>query len=1524
MADALEDRVMLSASSVAKPAVIAGKATPGGAQSQGAVTPDTGPEAQPPYTPTQMQTAYGVNLISFDDVAGTGAGQTIAIVDAYNDPNIISDTNFFSAYYGLPQFNAGNGGPTLTVLNENGGTTLPADAPPDSWAQEESLDVQWAHAIAPQANIILYEAAPSVTDLLTAEVTAAANPVVSVVSNSWRTTETSEELSWDSDFLTPAGHQGVTFLASAGDAGSPSHYPAYSPNVVAVGGTSLYLQQDGTYISETAWNDGNGEATGGGISKYEPLPSYQEGIVDDNGASATNRNVPDVAMDADPNTDVAVYDSYDYSNGWTVGDGTSLATPMWAGLIAIADQLRFWDGQSTLNGLVQTLPTLYSLPSSDFHDITTGGNGTYNAGPGYDLVSGLGTPVANLLVPDLGTSLIGDQPPTVNAPSTAATNENIPLVLSGSDGISVTDPNSVSITVDSLSLSVQDGTLTLSSTTGLSFTSGSNDSASMTVSGTLSSLDAALASVIYTPTFLYHGPDSLAVSITDPVDNLSASATVALTVVQPPPPAITAPTSASLYENSSLIFSGASAIAVADSESSSSSDSLMLSVTNGTLTLASTTGLTFTSGANGSASMTVTGTVSNLDAALADLEYTPTTLYVGSDSLLISVSDPLDAESSSATVPLTVIELPAPTITAPTVPGSVGLPEDGSMVFSGSTAISVADSAAGNNSDSLALSVSDGTVTFAGSTTGLTFTAGANGSASMTVTGTISNLNAALTGLEYIPTTGFYGTDSLTLQITNPGDLESASATVSILVVERPPTEPVITGPSTAYALENGTLDFSGSNLISIADSVATGNAEQLYLTATFGTITLASTSGLTFVDGSNDGPYLGVDGSLTSLNAALDGLVYQPNTKFYGTSSLVIEYLDSGDGLWVESTVQITVLTLSQAAPTITAPATAATDENTPLAFSGSADVSVTDPIAGNGSDSLTLSVNQGTLMLGSTSGLSYTSGSNGSDSMTVTGTVNELNAALAGLTYAPTNGYSGSDSLAISISDPILGLSASSTVALTINPLEPPTITAPSSVIGSENTAIVFSGSTAISLADIDALDNSDSLTLSVGEGVLTLGSTSGLTFTSGANDSASMTVAGTLANLNAALAGFTYTPNSLYVGSDSLGILVTDPETTLSASAKVGLTLDVLPAPTITAPSTAGLAEDGSMVFSGSTAISVADPSAGNNSDSLALSVGEGTVTFAGSTTGLTFTAGANGSGSMTVTGTISNLNAALTGLKYAPTTGYSGSDSLNIAITDPGDNESASATVSILIVPLGSEPRITAPATATDLENATLTFSGSNLISITDPNATSNSERLTITATFGTVTLATTSGITFVSGSNQSATMSVTGSLASLNAAINGVAYKPNSGFIGTASLILTYSDVGDGMTATGTVQITVTKPKSGGGLGPGALVGSDPVSAPVRSSPLVATSANDAVDTDFNPPDKISIAPVASESAARSTALAERTSAAGRVDPPVSPAILVGSLSVKGAGPDAISDVTTLWEGLKAAVSVLSG
>jgi hypothetical protein len=355
-----------------------------------------------PFSPAQLRHFYGLDTFNYGSTTADGTGQTIAIIAADNQPNITTDLATFDSKYGL------TAPPSLRVVNQTGGTTLPTTYSSGA-AIETSLDVEWSHAMAPGANIVVIECnSTQFSDLIAGGVTTANSITgVSVVSISYGSPEFSGESSYDKYFT----HTGVTYVAAVGDNGSAdTFYPATSPDVVAVGGTQITTaDSSGSYGSETVWNDpppktstNDPGATGGSISGYEGKPSYQSSVTQ----SEFNRTTPDVSIDASTNTGVYVIDS-SQSNGpvFKVG-GTSLSAPCWAGIIAVADQGRAIDGQSPLTGSTQTLPDLYKLPAADFHDITSGNNnyngtGGYDAGTGYDLASGLGTPIANLLIPAL-------------------------------------------------------------------------------------------------------------------------------------------------------------------------------------------------------------------------------------------------------------------------------------------------------------------------------------------------------------------------------------------------------------------------------------------------------------------------------------------------------------------------------------------------------------------------------------------------------------------------------------------------------------------------------------------------------------------------------------------------------------------------------------------------------------------------------------------------------------------------------------------------------------------------------------------------------------------------------------------------------------------------------------------------------------------------------------------------------------------------------------------------------------------
>ena len=346
------------------------------------------------YTPAEIRHAYGFDQVFFGALAGDGRNQTIAIIDAFNNPTIFNDLHAFDVTFGLPD------PPSFRKFWQIEGGVPPPDD--EGWALEIALDVEWAHAMAPAANIMLVEAFDnSDTNLFGVAQWAAQQSGVSAVSMSFGGPEFSEQSVFNSTFNTPAGHPGVTFVAASGDRASGSWYPlndpkpiypASAPNVVGLGGTSLFIDLAGNYSSESGWR-----GSGGGISTVEAKPSYQSGI----SIGGSHRVSPDVAFVADPNTGVAVYDSFGtFDDPWVEVGGTSASAPIFAGLMAVVNEGRQLNGLSSLDGATQTLPAIYSMTSL-MRDITHGGPPVYPAVPGYDASTGWGTPYAPLFVPGL-------------------------------------------------------------------------------------------------------------------------------------------------------------------------------------------------------------------------------------------------------------------------------------------------------------------------------------------------------------------------------------------------------------------------------------------------------------------------------------------------------------------------------------------------------------------------------------------------------------------------------------------------------------------------------------------------------------------------------------------------------------------------------------------------------------------------------------------------------------------------------------------------------------------------------------------------------------------------------------------------------------------------------------------------------------------------------------------------------------------------------------------------------------------
>jgi hypothetical protein len=362
------------------------------------------------YDPGELRAYLGLR--------GTGAGQTVAVTEAFNVQNplpvaiagqqddVTKSLAGYDSWYGLPPACSAavtTGCFHLTFAAPHGlSTSDPGDAF-ENWMFEAVLDLEMIHGLAPQASIVLVEAYNDTTASMMAALDYAQKLHPAAVSNSWTVNEFTGEQSLDSHC--PAGGSPCVF--SSGDNGNyPSciaegggtscgGYPAASPDVLAVGGTTLNLAATGKVVSETAWS-----GSGGGISRYQPVPAYQQPA----DPWTSGRGIPDVSFDADPNSGVAIYLQFlfpcdigicEYPS-WDEYGGTSVGTPAWAAILASADQLRAASGRPPLTIAGVHAGVYATTPKKPVADITTGTNGLCgrrcSAGPGYDLVTGEGSP----------------------------------------------------------------------------------------------------------------------------------------------------------------------------------------------------------------------------------------------------------------------------------------------------------------------------------------------------------------------------------------------------------------------------------------------------------------------------------------------------------------------------------------------------------------------------------------------------------------------------------------------------------------------------------------------------------------------------------------------------------------------------------------------------------------------------------------------------------------------------------------------------------------------------------------------------------------------------------------------------------------------------------------------------------------------------------------------------------------------------------------------------------------------------
>ena len=901
-------------------------------------------------------------------------------------------------------------------------------------------------------------------------------------------------------------------------------------------------------------------------------------------------------------------------------------------------------------------------------------------------------------------------------------------------------------------------------------------------------------------------------------------------------PENTVPGAQNVNEDAVLTFAGT--ISIADADVGTDDMTITLSVTNGVLDFSTTAGLTGVT--DNAASITGTGTLAAINTALNNLTYTPTADYTGGDVLVMNTSDNGNNGSGGAQTDIDNITITVDPINdAPvnTVPGAQNVDEDAVLTFAGT--ISIADVDAATDDLTITLSVTNGVLDFS-TTAGLTGVT--DNAATITGTGTIAAINAALNNLTYTPTADYAGGDVLVVNTSDNGNNGSGGVqtdldNVTITVDATDNDAPVNTVPGAQNVDEDAVLTFAGT--ISIADADAGTDDMTITLSVTNGVLDFSTTAGLTGV--TDNAATITGTGTLAAINTALNNLTYSPTADYAGGDVLVVNTSDNGNngsgGVQTDiDNITITVDPINDA-PINTVPGAQTVDEDAVLTFAGT--ISIADVDAASDDMTIILSVTNGVLDFSTTAGL--TSVTDNAASITGTGTIAAINAALNNLTYTPTSNYSGGDVLVVNTSDNGNNGSGGfqsdmNNITLTVDATnDAPLNTVPGAQIVDEDAVLTFAGT--ISIADADAGTDDLTITLSVTNGVLDFSTSAGLT---GVTDNAATIIAtGTIVDINTALNNLTYTPTVDYAGGDVLVVNTSDNGNNGAGGAQsdidnITITVDPInDAPINTVPGAQTVDEDAVLTFAGT--ISIADVDAASDDMTITLSVTNGVLDFS-TTAGLTGVT--DNAATITATGTIGALNTALNNLTYTPTADYSGGDVLVVNTSDNGNNGSGGVqtdldNITITVDPLNDAPLNTVPGAQTVDEDAVLAFAGT--ISIADADAGTDDLTITLSVTNGVLDFSTIAGLTGVI--DNAATITGTGTIAAINAALNNLTYTPTADYAGGDVLVVNTSDNGSngsGGVQTDSDNVTITV---------------DPINdAPVNTVPGVQTVDEDAVLT----------------------------------------------------------------------------
>ena len=1035
-----------------------------------------------------------------------------------------------------------------------------------------------------------------------------------------------------------------------------------------------------------------------------------------------------------------------------VSDGTiTVGTP------GGATVLNNGSGTVTLEGTAAAINA--ALASSNY----TGNSGFY----GTDQLAATTT--------DGGGNSSGTQKVAITVADTAVISETLPAPLSGSEsaaislaGIAVTDSLNPGDPTLKTVLQVSDGTITVGTPGGATVLN--NGSGTVTLEGTATAINAALASSNYTGNSGFYGTDQLAATTTDGGGNSSGTQKVAITVADTAVISETLPAPLSGSESAAISLAG---IAVTDSLNPGDPTlKTVLQVSDGTITVGTPGGATVLN--NGSGTVTLEGTATAINAALASSNYTGNSGFYGTDQLAATTTDGGGNSSGTQKVAITVADT---AVISETLPAPLSGSESAAISLAG---IAVTDSLnPGDPTLKTVLQVSDGTITV-GTPGGATVLN--NGSGTVTLEGTATAINAALASSNYTGNSGFYGTDQLAATTTDGGGNSSGTQKVAITVADTAVISETLPAPLSGS--ESAAISLAG---IAVTDSLNPGDPTlKTVLQVSDGTITVGTPGGATVLN--NGSGTVTLEGTATAINAALASSNYTGNSGFYGTDQLAATTTDGGGNSSGTQKVAITVADTAVISETLPAPLSGS--ESAAISLAG---IAVTDSLnPGDPTLKTVLQVSDGTITVGTPGGATVLN--NGSGTVTLEGTATAINAALASSNYTGNSGFYGTDQLAATTTDGGGNSSGTQKVAITVADTAVISETLPAPLSGSESAAISLAG-----IAVTDSLNPGDptlKTVLQVSDGTITVGTPGGATVLN--NGSGTVTLEGTAAAINAALASSNYTGNSGFYGTDQLAATTTDGGGNSSGTQKVAITVADTAVISETLPAPLSGSESAAISLAGIAVTDSLNP--GDPTLKTVLQVSDGTITV-GTPGGATVLN--NGSGTVTLEGTATAINAALASSNYTGNSGFYGTDQLAATTTDGGGNSSGTQKVAITVADTAVISE-TLPAPLSGSESAAISLAG---IAVTDSlNPGDPTLKTVLQVSDGTITVGTPGGATVLN--NGSGTVTLEGTATAINAALASSNYTGNSGFYGTDQLAATTTDGGGNSSGTQKVAITV--------------------------------------------------------------------------------------------------------------------